>query len=656
MKIDIAIGQSLGNESDYDKYTPLYHFYPSGDPTGLFYYDGYYYNNWGTAYSKDLVNWKYTEFGKQRIRYDQARQDATISEDELEKLRPTRIGGSGTVVIDWDNMSGLSSEDTPLFLSFWHNNVQPWFNQVIGLAYTHEPGITWKRYEKFPILDINSREFRDPHVFWHEQTEKWIMAIGEAEIPKIKFYSSTNLIDWEFMSDWGPWGAIGGVWECVDLFPLKVDGNPDNIKWVLIISVQPLSGQYFIGDFDGERFTLDPEFAQLLTYDRYVPPGDVLFDFERGHDEWEMVGDAFSESPTRHALHGQSAVMGFKGRYYANSGHDRGRSTGKITSPEFKINRNYMNFLVSGRYAPDDVSVNLNIDGEVAKSQTGNNSRNMQWISWDISNYRGKNAQIEIIDNSTSGEILVDHIMLSDESARDELETAFWFDYGPDFYAVKSWNNYPEDESREIWTAWMGSWRYAGQEPVPRIQSIPRSLQLKEFPEGIRLTQKPINELKTLRKSHRSLDEHEFEGIWIPENFTPERNAYELLVEFENINSKEFGLKLAVGETEQTVVGYDVDAEKLYVDRRESGYDEFSGLFPQISSGPLPNRTDKFQFHIFIDRSSIEVFGNDGETVISSKFYPSPESLGIELFSSRGKVKVVSIDLWELNSINLSHN
>lgn len=648
-----SFGRTQSDGSDLKSYEPLYHFYPSGDPTGLFYHNGYFYNNWGSAISKDLVHWEFTGFGEQRIIYNKARQDDSISSEELESLRPTRLGGSGTVVIDSQNTSRLGEDGKVPFVSLWHNNTEPWFKQKIGLGYTLKPGVEWNRYETFPVLDIDSREFRDPHVFWHEPTEKWIMAIGEAEIPKVKFFSSENLKDWKFMSDWGPWGAVGGVWECVDLFPLAVDGDPDHVKWVLVVSVQPLSGQYFIGEFDGEKFTLDPEFAQALTYEKYVPRGEVLFDFETGHDEWIMEGNAFVESPSSKALYKQSAIMGFKGRYFVNSGHDRATSTGKITSPEFKITKNYMNFLVSGRYAPEEVSVNLIVDGRVERSQTGNNSRGMQWVSWNISEFRGQKAVIEIVDNVTTGEILVDHIMLGDEPARNELEKAFWFDYGPDFYAVKSWNNYPEEETRQIWTAWMGSWRYAGQEPVPRIQSIPRSVELKTFLEGIRLVQKPIAELKTLRTSPKSVDENVFEGLWTPEDITPSRNAYELQVEFENINSSEFGLKLAVGNNEQTVVGYRVEKEELYVDRRDSGYDDFSGLFPKIYSGPLKNRTNTVKLHIFVDRSSVEVFGNDGETVLSSKFYPDPESLGIELFSTRGEVKVTSMELWELESINV---
>jgi fructan beta-fructosidase len=247
--------------------------------------------------------------------------------------------------------------------------------------------------------------------------------------------------------------------------------------------------------------------------------------------------------------------------------------------------------------------------------------------------------------------------MLSDELPPEgkynpEWERAFWVDWGTDFYAARSWSNYAPDERRNIWIGWMGNHLYR-QEPVFGIISVPRSLELKSFPEGIRLIQNPIKELESLRGTQRVLKETTFDGVWKPKKFLPSKNVYELIVEFENISSEEYGLNLCVGEKEKTVVGYNVSTEELYVDRRNSGYDEFSAVFSCISKGPLKNRTGTTKLHIFIDKCSIEVFGNNGETTISSKIYPDPTSLGIEVFSNHGEVKVKSFELWELWSISL---
>jgi fructan beta-fructosidase len=644
--------QGPTQKSDYKKYNPSYHYYPSGDPTGLFYINDKYYNNWGSAYSSDLVHWKYSPYGRDALRFRLS--DSTVPKQIRDSLmaRMPRLGGSGTVVIDWNNTSGFGKNGNPPLISLWHNDSQPWGNQVIGLAYSNDTAKTWTRFEKFPVLDINNREFRDPNIFWYEPSKSWIMAIGLAEAPKVKFFSSRNLKDWTFLSEFGPWGAVGGVWECADIFPLAVDGNPGNIKWVLAMSVQPLSGQYFIGDFDGTKFTLDSSFRRQLSYDKYVPQGNVLFDFERGMDEWKTEGDAFAESPSNQALLGQGAAMGYFGRFYLNSFYNRGQSIGKQTSPAFKITKRYINFLAGGNYNPGNLSINLLVDGKNVRSQTGNNSGGLQWNSWDVTEYLGKEARIEAVDNGP-GAILADQFILSDEPAKSEREKAFWIDYGPDFFAVRSWSNYSEKEKRRIWSGWMGSWRYAGVEPVRGLQTIPRTVELKTFPEGIRLVQKPIKELETLRTNFKSIGEATFEGVWKSDKLKPLKNTYEFIAEIENISAEEFGVKIGVGNNQQTVIGYSVKTEELYVDRRKSGLVEFSSLFPQVNKGYLKNRNNALTLHIFVDNCSIEVFANDGEAVITSKIYPDPSSTGIELFSSKGTIKIKSIKMWQLESIEL---
>ncbi|MDR2809943.1 MAG: GH32 C-terminal domain-containing protein [Tannerellaceae bacterium] len=654
----LAIHTTCFGQATANKWNPSYHFYPSGDPTGLFYLDGRYFNNWGSAASTDFVHWQFTSQRKNSMQARQLLRDPAISESIKDSLRRqmVRLGGSGSIILDHNNASGLGKNGHPPLLSFWHNEARPFRTQGIGLAYSNDTATTWTRYEKYPILDINSREFRDPKVFRHEKTGKWIMAIGWAEVPKILFFRSDNLIDWELMSEFGPWGATNGVWECVELFPVAVDDNPDNIKWLMVHSVQPFNGQYFVGEFDGERFVMDPDFVQQYTFEQYRPEGDILFNFEQGIDDWKMEGNAFVQSPSSQALYRQGAIMGKEGKFFLNSFHKEMTSTGQITSPEFTISQDFINFKIGGGYAPNKESVNLLINDRIVRSETGRNSNNLQWASWDVTEYRGQKAQIKVIDDMVDGYgcIYADHFVLSNKAAdTTDLEKSFWIDYGPDFFAVRAWNNYAPQEKRNIWTAWMSSWRYTGEEPVGGIQSIPREVKLKTFPEGIRLIQQPVKELQSLRKKQMKTIAHTFDGLWIPVGIKPASNAYELIVEFENVDAKEFGLKLCVGNKEKTIVGYNVDTEELYVDRRDSGFDEFIGLFPKINKGPLKNRYGKVKLHIFVDNCSIEVFANDGETTISSKIYPDPASTGIEFFAGKGQVKVTSANLYELDSIHL---
>lgn len=88
--------------------------------------------------------------------------------------------------------------------------------------------MTFDYYQGNPVLDIESTEFRDPTVFYYEPTKKWIMVVAKALEKKVKFYSSSDLKKWEWMSDFGPAGNEERAWECPDLFQLSVDDNPLN--------------------------------------------------------------------------------------------------------------------------------------------------------------------------------------------------------------------------------------------------------------------------------------------------------------------------------------------------------------------------------------------------------------------------------------------
>jgi len=624
-------------------YSPEYHYFPSIDPTGLFYFGDHYFLNWGAAKSRDLVHWKMTPYGIERSRRGRPQQGAPP---------PVITGLSGSAVVDWNNTSGLGKNGIPPIV------VMNLSSDGMHVAYSSDSAKTWIRHDKLAVMNNNSGTYRDPKVFWYEPQRKWVMVMPWCEIQEIRFFTSSNLLDWKYESRFGPWGAVEGQWECVDFFPLPLNGDATKIKWVLKISLQPRNGQYFVGEFDGKRFTLDPEFMTALSYDRYFPEGEMLFDFERGIDAWQMEGDAFLSNP--------SMEEGVNGKQGSRTIKSDPLGTGKITSPTFSINKRYINFLIGGGNFPDEESVNLLVDGKVVRTQTGHSGNaHVEWRGWDVTEYIGKTAQIEIVDKKSAASwlqkayIYCDAIMLSDELPQPNhrvhnqgWERAFWVDWGADFYAARAWPSVAPGEKRTIWAGWMGSWKYFN-EPILGNYSVPRSLELKTFPEGIRLTQQPIKELESLRKVQKDAGENTFEGAWIPKKFTPSKNSYELIVEFENISAEEFGLKLGVGGENKTIVQYSTTTEELSVDRRHSGLNDFSTIFAGINRGPLKKRTNTLKLHIFVDKCSIEVFGNDGETVLSSKIYPDPTSVGIELFSSKGKVKVKSLKLWELGSVNL---
>lgn len=255
-------------------YRPAYHYTPKAnwmnDPNGMVYYDGEYHlfyqyypednvwgpMHWGHAISTDLVHW----------------DDLAIA------LYPDELGYifSGSAVVDKDNTSGLKNGDEDVLISiFTHHSMEKESagtndHQCQSIAYSNDKGRTWVKYANNPVIpnDELIKDFRDPKVMWHETSKQWIMTLAAGQ--RIKFYTSPNLIDWTFASDFGmELGAHGGVWECPDLFQMQVEGT-DEKQWVLFVSINPggpnggSATQYFVGDFDGKTFTTPQKETQWL--------------------------------------------------------------------------------------------------------------------------------------------------------------------------------------------------------------------------------------------------------------------------------------------------------------------------------------------------------------------------------------------------------
>src|SRR5664279_4943035 len=116
---------------------------------------------------------------------------------------------------------------------FTHNGAS---QQMQSIAYSNDAGITWSKYASNPVIQNPGLvDFRDPKVFWYAPGNNWVMVLAAGD--RIKIYTSANLKDWVFQSDFGSGiGAHAGVWECPDLFQLPVDGT-NTAKWVLLVSL-----------------------------------------------------------------------------------------------------------------------------------------------------------------------------------------------------------------------------------------------------------------------------------------------------------------------------------------------------------------------------------------------------------------------------------
>jgi beta-fructofuranosidase/levanase/fructan beta-fructosidase len=259
---------------------------------------------------------------------------------------------------------------------------------------------------------------------WYEAGQRWIMTL--AVFNRVSFYSSPDLINWTHESDFGiDKGSHAGVWECPDLIPMKVEGS-EELKWVLLLSINPggpqggSATQYFVGEFDGSEFVLDPEFEKELVVNEAVfPMGEVFDDFEDDLNGWTITGEAFSGEPATDTLSGHDEVSGYSGEGLLSSLHGGDGSTGSMESREFVIDKSYINLKVGGGNDQTATYVALWIDGEEVSRVTGKNGDNLLVRSWDVSNYIGKPARLQVVDEHTGGwgHVLVDDIVFSDQPA-----------------------------------------------------------------------------------------------------------------------------------------------------------------------------------------------------------------------------------------------
>ena len=241
-----------------ERFRPRYHHTPlygwMNDPNGMFYKDGvwhlyYQYNpygsqwenmSWGHSTSRDLIHWD--------------AQPLAIESDWLGAIF------SGSAIVDKDHTTG-----------FGRNAVVAMYTsagaaQTQSIAYSTDGGQTLTKYAGNPVITFNAPDFRDPKVFWHEPTSKWmvVLAVGQ----EVQFYSSKNLKEWKYESSFGrEYGNHDGVWECPDMLCFGE-------KWVLLLNINPggpfggSATQYFVGRFDGHTFTCEdnPSETKWMDY------------------------------------------------------------------------------------------------------------------------------------------------------------------------------------------------------------------------------------------------------------------------------------------------------------------------------------------------------------------------------------------------------
>jgi fructan beta-fructosidase len=476
----IAAAQSAGRDRFEEPYRPQYHFSPEkgwiGDPDGLIHYNGSFSLFWwGKATSTDLVH--YTQ------------ESAMAMTGDAGNVRYF----SGSVVVDKRNTAGFGANAQVAVYTQFDTLTK---RQAQGISFSAD-GREFQFFTGNPVLDIGSTEFRDPTVFWHAPTSRWIMAVALARDRKIQFYASPDLKAWTLLSEFGASSVGREVWECPDLIELPVDGDASRKKWVLVVSVDWSHEEYFIGDFDGARFV-----------------------------------------------------------------------------------------------------------------------------------------------ESTS--------MRDSGSASD----AHYVDLGLDFYASRTVRDYDDTLARVTSLGWVSTWAYANRVPSSwgmGFWSIPRDLALKSYPEGIRLLQKPLEGLKSLRQQPVAFVTRLRAGTQVLRKFRPKRNVYEIDATFGTDVPNRFGFDLCVGNGHKVSIRYDSHSQILTIDRTNSSAVPIPG-FARQASAPVAPLNNRLRLHIYVDASSVEVFTNDGKEVFTLLTYAGNAQTKIDVFAERPDT-VMQFEGWRLKSI-----
>ena len=253
------------------------------------------------------------------------------------------------------------------------------------------------------------------------------------------------------------------------------------------------------------------------------------------------------------------------------------------------------------------------------------------------------------VNHSILGQYFIGHFdglrFINDASSEQVLRV----DYGKDFYAAQSWSDVPD--GRRIWIGWMNNWDYAKVIPTSPWQgllSIPRQLQLRQYPEGLLLVQEPIKELTDMRQSLYHAADADIDSVNSQLANLKMDIATEIQVEFTLGTARELDIKICTGYVEETVIGYDAQTQELFLDRRHSGDITFSDKFDGVHRAPLVPEQGKINLHIFVDACSIEVFANHGLIVISDLIFPGAQNIEIELYARDGDVHLNKVDVWKL--------
>ena len=224
-----------------------------------------------------------------------------------------------------------------------------------------------------------------------------------------------------------------------------------------------------------------------------------------------------------------------------------------------------------------------------------------------------------------------------------------WMDYGKDHYATVTFSNAPD--GRCVALGWMSNWQYAAVVPTKQYRSantIARDLTLYRQGGDLLLKSAPSKEIEAARKDMKSLKKFNVSDAYSIDNLLDDNNgAYEIEMEIRNNGAEKIVFTLLNGKGESVKMYYDTALRQFVMDRSVSGETAFSRDFPAMTVAPVPETGD-FTLRLFVDRSSIEAFGDGGKFVMTNIVFPSEPYNSMKFEAVRGSFTVKTMNVYKL--------
>lgn len=232
-----------------------------------------------------------------------------------------------------------------------------------------------------------------------------------------------------------------------------------------------------------------------------------------------------------------------------------------------------------------------------------------------------------------------------------DSQGANWLDWGTDNYAGVIWSGVPA--SRILWLGWMSNWNYAQELPTVQwrnAMTLPRELKLVRAGAGLALLADPVRELNGLRKTSTPISAGGVEHTKALANAAHFSAPFELVLDLKLNDANVVALVFKSAQQEATFFFRINRAEHRYeLDRAKSGLTDFNASFSKLQTAPMPD-ADRLKLHVFVDRSSLEIFINDGQSVFSDLVFPHVPYNSVDVQTDRN-IEVVGGTVYGLSSI-----